>query len=69
MATLKNGSTLLVEILTPDGEAIVLAVTVAGAFATWRKDDQGDTYHGDYYPPTLDGLKGAIESLESRSGS
>lgn len=68
MTLLKNGSTLLVEILTPNGEAVVLAVT-GRAFATWRKDDQGDTFWGDYYPPTLEGLKGAIGSLERRARS
>lgn len=67
MTILKNGSTLLVESLTPNGEAVVLAITPGGAFATWRKDDEGNTFSGDYYPPTVEGLKGAIDSLEARA--
>lgn len=69
MTLLKNGSTLLVESLTSNGEAVVLAITPEGAFATWRKDDNGDTFWGDYHPPTLEGLKAAIKSLEQRAGS
>lgn len=68
MTTLKNGSTLLVEVVTRDGMAVVLARTET-AFATWRKDDGGDTYHGEYFPPTIEGLKAAIESLERRADS
>jgi len=64
MAILKNGSTLLLERLTEYG-AIVLAQTET-AFATWRKDAQGDTYHGNYFRQTLDGLKGAIQDFEER---
>ena len=67
MTLLKNGSTLLVEIPTSDRESVVLALTVAGAFATWRKDNQGNTFLGDYHPPTLEGLQAAIESLVRRS--
>ena len=66
MVTLKNGSTLLVEIPMNDGESGVLARTET-AFATWRKNDEDDTFRGDYYPPTLEGLKGAIQSLEDRA--
>ncbi len=66
MALLKNGSTLLLELPTQDGAAVVLAQTET-AFATWRRDDQGDTYHGEYFAPTVEGLKGAIENLEERA--
>ena len=65
MTLLKNGSTLLLELPTEDGK-MVLAMTET-AFATWRMDSEGDTYHGNYSRQTLDGLKIAIADLESRS--
>jgi len=68
MTLLKNGSTLLLEELTTDGESMVLAQTVTGAFVTWRKDDEGDTFWGNYFPQTLTGLKEAIQSFEDRIG-
>jgi len=67
MTILKNGSTLLVEILTEDSFSVVLAMTDT-AFATWRKDDKGDTFWGDYFPQTLDGLQEAIIDLVARTG-
>ena len=66
MEILKNGSTLLIEIPTADGESVVLAKTET-SFVTWRKNDQSDTFWGDYYPPTVEGLKDAITSLETRA--
>jgi len=66
MVQLKNGSTLLVEVLAPDGEAVVLAKTET-AFATWRKDGDGNTFWGNYFRDTIDGLKQAVADLETRA--
>ena len=66
MATLKNGSTLILAIPTPDGQAIVLAQTET-AFATWRKDDQDDTYHGHYFRQTVEGLTEATDDFRTRA--
>jgi len=66
MALLKNGSTLLLETFTADGESVVLAQTVTGAFVTWRKDAEGNTYYGSYFPQTPTGLKNAIQNFEDR---
>jgi len=66
MTTLKNGSILLLETLTPvDGSSIVLAKTET-AFATWRKAGDGNTYHGHYFQQTVEGLTEAIDDFRTR---
>ena len=67
MTTLKNGSHLLLEILTEDGK-MVLAMTET-AFATWRMDSEGNTHHGHYFRQTPGGLQGALTDLEIRANS
>jgi len=67
MVLLKNGSTLLLEEPTADGESVVLAQTPTGAFVTWRKGSEGDTFWGNYFSQTLRGLKEAIIDFEERT--
>lgn len=68
MPLLKNGSTLLLEVPTEEGQSVVLAMTEK-AFATWRKDSEDITYHGDYFPQSPDGLARALKDLRERSGA
>lgn len=67
MVVLKNGTILLLEELTKDGDSTVLAMSETD-FITWKKDNEGNCFWGRYFRRCAASLELAIADFHARVG-